>query len=392
MPGIILILIVLVMWACCTGISFGRKAFCNDKGSDGSDEQDQFYCTAEVTQSGLGTSIAESFTIKIRGYIVSPSDMHETDVQVLIADVTDGHDRARPILCTVKQWQMAESPAFCYKAYNGKLPNKVFRLLDWFSVVTVPADYLQFPRKGKRKVKFVTSIISCESEMAIACAQTTIKYVNHQPGYIDTKEKNSRIESLILQLADTCRPAGCKNKAGLIIREWITEKTGSGKGRFSLKKMFTGKVLSLEKLKRLNIESVCKVLVETATVLDRYNAIELCLRVTSAGNNVTLKQTTLLKRIAGLLGINSDKLTAMTQKSLPVNTHKTEDVEFFLGINDDMTGEQIRCLLNDGYKKWNGRVTHPDTSVRDQANEMLDIIARARNKHIESYKTCSSPV
>ncbi|MCK5173415.1 MAG: hypothetical protein KAR47_08490, partial [Planctomycetes bacterium] len=86
---------------------------------------------------------------------------------------------------------------------------------------------------------------------------------------------------------------------------------------------------------------------------------------------------------AELLHIDGEKFRAMAQKLLPVRSGRGDYTNFILGITDDMTVEDKREQLNDEYCKWNGRVTSRDTTIQDQADEMLALIAQVRNDCVE---------
>jgi hypothetical protein len=114
-------------------------------------------------------------------------------------------------------------------------------------------------------------------------------------------------------------------------------------------------------------------------VIERYNAIELCLHIVGEGDETSGRQVEILMRTAELLDIDGEKFRAMAQKILPVRPGQVDYTNFILGITDDMTVEEKREQLNDEYCKWNGRVTSRDTMVQDLADQMLALIAQVRN-------------
>ena len=80
-----------------------------------------------------------------------------------------------------------------------------------------------------------------------------------------------------------------------------------------------------------------------------------------------------------------DDLKSITDKTL-LNTNQEMnsegDLENLLGITDDMTKPKIKKLLNDEFKKWNGRIQAlEDGDEKDKAQNMLNIIADARKKY-----------
>jgi len=61
--------------------------------------------------------------------------------------------------------------------------------------------------------------------------------------------------------------------------------------------------------------------------------------------------------------------------------HEVRDIETILGISSDMSKEKVRQHLNKEYSKWNSRVTNADPDIQNQADQMLNLIAEARNQY-----------
>ena len=74
----------------------------------------------------------------------------------------------------------------------------------------------------------------------------------------------------------------------------------------------------------------------------------------------------------------------MAQKILLSSDCKIEDPSQLLGITEDMAGETFRKRLNEEYRKWNARVTHPDPQVRSQADQILTLIAEIRSQWLQT--------
>jgi len=327
-----------------------------------------------------------AFEVKIRG-LISASSQKCVDVQVLIADVQDERGEPRPILSTVKQFQMEDSPAFCFHSRIGNLPSRETILSDWTPIAQIRADLLRFPRKGKRKLKFITSIICSADSQELACAVATIDYQNDQVGYIDAKENQQRSEMLTVRLAGAlCRSAGkVDDSAVKVVTDWIgtgigasASKDGEAEKRSELEQSLQDALGTFEAHNQPNFDAVCREMAEAATIIERYEAMELCLRVAKAAGSINQKQIVVLSRLANLLRLDPDKFQAMVQKILPLDIYQTKDARFILGITADMTADDARHRLNSEYRKWNARVTHPDPATRAQAGQMLTLIAEVR--------------
>jgi hypothetical protein len=323
----------------------------------------------------------------VSGTILVPAPMHETEIQVLIADTTQAPDNTLPVLCTIPKWQLDDSPAFCYRAYNGKIPRTETVLTDWVAVTNIPTETLNFPRKGKLTLKFVTSLISQQTGDELACAETLLEYENQKLGYIDVRENARRTETLTLQLAMSASAVTeqLDHASNEIIAEWVDLRVGfktqqNSDDPAALRSEFENALQDITTIKEIQIDRICTELMSIATIVDIYDAMDLCLRVIAAGNTANPCQTEFVSRVAHLLDVDETKFREMTQKRLPLAMHQQHDLEFILGITADMSPEHRRKRLNDEYQKWNARVNHPDKAIQSQADQMLTLIAEARNK------------
>ena len=286
-----------------------------------------------------------AFAVVIRGAVPVPAPMHEIDIQILIADVTDGDDSPQPVLCTAKQWQLDESRVFCYKACNGKIPSTDFVISDWLDVTTIPTDLLQFPAKGDRTLQFVTTLTSHGTSNELASASVSLDYRNNNIGYADARENAERTKILTLQLAAA---------------------VGTGKNDC-----------------QPDIDAICSEMASIATIVEIYDAMELCLKTVADAGTTRRHQTELISRIADALAVDENRFLALSQKILPLGMHEERDLEFIFGITADMTGQEERNRLRDEYQKWNARVNHPDGDVQAQADQMLALIAEATDRLLQ---------
>ena len=331
--------------------------------------------------------IKPAFSIMVKGRIIVPEPMYETEIQILLADVSQGLNSAEPVLCTQKKWQIEGTSAFCFRAYNGKIPQTRTVLTGWVPVATIPAEMLNFPRKGQRTLKFVTSLISKNTCEELACASAILDYSNEKLGYIDVKENAGRTELLTLQLAvNVSGTTGHLDNAGLdTLKEWVEFKKQPRTTieANNLDCLVNQTIHQFENGQNPSHRQICKELIEVATIVDIYDAMDLCLRTISAGGIAQPEQTALISQIAEFLEVDETKFRAMTQKILPIHIHQEHDLEFIFGITTEMTSNHRRQRLNDEYQKWNARVTHPDRAIQTQADQMLTLIAEARSEIIE---------
>jgi len=396
MLEVILILLVLLVWLGWVQ-PWVPRFVTNKKNTPTRQSQraSDLHCRVELTGADGRNNESVAFEVKIRGLVSAPSEGCEVNVQVLIADVADDLSEPKPVLSTVRQFQMEDSPAFCFRTHIGNLPASRTILSNWTPIAQIRADLLRFPRKGKRTLKFVTSIISVAGDRELACGVATVNYQNSHTGYIDAKENQQRSEILSIRLAGAlCLSAGQVNEsAAEVVTNWLSarikpsaNKDDRARRRDELKQSLQDALGTCGTNNRSDIDAVCREMAETATIIERYEAMELCLQVARATGIINPENIAMLTNLANLLGLDPDKFLAMVQKTLPLDIYEKQDVHFILGITADMASDEVRRRLNREYRKWNARVTHPNQDTRTQANRMLSLIAKARAKYVR--KTC----
>ena len=84
--------------------------------------------------------------------------------------------------------------------------------------------------------------------------------------------------------------------------------------------------------------------------------------------------------MAETLHIGPDRFMAICQKRLLTDNCSYDRWRLLLGVRDVMQPEDLRCRLNEEYRKWNARVTHADPQIRRQADIILSLIAEVRNR------------
>jgi len=141
-----------------------------------------------------------------------------------------------------------------------------------------------------------------------------------------------------------------------------------------------------------NIDSVCIKLLKKSSPSQRYKIAELCLRAAcqcDLGGDLAAK---LLWKIANGLHLNKDRFIAMIQTIKPFDINQPRGLAFTLGITENMSTEAARKRLNEEYRKWNCRVNHPDKFIKQEVEQMLELIARAHSKYVEVSELSISAV
>jgi len=348
-------------------------------------------CRVRLIRQEKNNSSFDVLDVQIVGSIRArdpiSSEAHHTMTRISITDITDGTVRAKAVQAQVKQWQMEDSPVFVYNAELGRLPNGLTTLPDWISVARLRVDWLLFPRRGKRSLRFSTSMLSGQSCEELASAMCTFTYENPAFGYIDLQENVHRTKTLAIALAFAVSAADNKlfDCELAVIKDWARANFLDGavsSEERKLERALDETITFFRDGNKLDNYKICKEIVEIAPAAQRYDILELCLRVAQANGVVAAEELGLLKKLANWLEVDTEKFRAMMERVLPVGMHEVEDTEVILGVTSDMSEEQTRQRLNREYRKWNARVTNFDPGIRSQADYMLNLIAEARSERI----------
>ncbi|MHC4622349.1 MAG: tellurite resistance TerB family protein [Planctomycetota bacterium] len=345
-------------------------------------------CRIRPTREKRANSFFDVFSVEVCGSIRAPSSTERAGLCVFIKDVTDGAAKAQWVQSQFKQWQVEDSAIFRYNTDLGKLPNTETTLPDWTSLAKISVDWLTFPRKGRRKLRFMVSVLSHESGRKLACTECDFMHDNPVFGYLDLQENLQRVRTLAVSLAFAVSAVDGKlyNCEVEVIKDWARGKIGASEASEAAKERFEN---ALEKTvdffrrgNQVDSEKVCKEIADIAPFADRYDVLELCLCVAQANGRAHGEELKLLKRVAQWLQVEAERFRTMVEKILPSDMHEVKDVEVILGVTADMDREQTRRHLNKEYRKWNARVTSCDPEIQNQADSMLEFIAEARRQYI----------
>jgi len=336
-------------------------------------------------KSGL---VSDVFAVEICGSVNAPSDDCEAILRTAIVDVTDSARDPSPVHAKAGQWQTGASPAFCYSAELGKLTSRHTVLSDWTAVAQLRPEWLLFPRKGRRDLQFLASVSSRRDTQELAHAQCTLSYDNSDLGYIDMEENSRRTKTLAVALAFTVSASDGRlfNCEVDVIKNWARDNVGSSQGsdkaRRMLEKALNKTLAFFRDGNQLNTYDICIEIVEIAPLADRYDILDLCLRVAQAKGSAAPEELALLNDLATWLEVDPDVFRGMAERILPVSMHQVKNTEAVLGVTSNMSKEKTRRHLNKEYSKWNARVTNSDPQIQAQADQMLSLIAEARRQYV----------
>jgi len=346
---------------------------------------DVFDCRIQLRKQEKGNRTFDAFIVQIRGTIHVEDDVDYTGVRVLITDVTGRISKAKAVQARVKHVQIKQKVPFCYEAELGRLSRSESFVAEWMDAAHIEGSWLVLPRKGKRRLKFATSILSRQGGKELACGSCVFTYENPEFGYIDLQENIERAKSIAVALAFAVSAADNKlyDCELEVVKSWarnnICAAVKAGKTGYKLERALNKTIEFFRNGNQLDVYKICREVVEIAPIGQRYDILELCLRVAGANGIATVEELTLLKKLADWLEVDTDRFRCMMEKILPAGMHEVKNMEIILGIDADMDKEDAREHLNKEYRKWHARVTNLDPEVKAQADYMLKFISEARS-------------
>ncbi|MHC4132729.1 MAG: tellurite resistance TerB family protein [Planctomycetota bacterium] len=349
---------------------------------------DKLNCRVDLIRQQKGDSEVDVFNIELLGMIQASDINQKAIAEVFINDQTSILNESIPVYSSTKEWRFDDSEVFCFISDLGRLPNKETRIQDWTEVAQIRSEWLILPHKGKRRLQFVVYVVSEENGERLAKAECFFDYECEVLGYVERRENMQRADTMAIALAFSVSAVDNKlYKCEIeLIKEWARR-------RFGLKNASIGVRKKIEKAldktlsyfvagKGLNVFKLCEEIAQIAEEGQRYDILELCLRVAGANGQVFGEELKLLQQLGLWLEVDKDIYQEMQEKILPVTMHDTADADSVLGLGEEVSREEAQGLLNKEFRKWNARVTNSDPEIRKQADHMLNLIAHARNQYV----------
>jgi len=364
-----------------------READTSD-GSNDPAEPDGLNCRVRIGREPKGSTWQTVLIVDISGAIDAPDDGHDVDFKATLSDVTDRKGPSLPALVRPKQGPINRTARFTYQTQVGRLCHRHTALEDWTAVAQISPEWFVLPRQGRRELRFDISIVSRSTGEPLADGTCTGGFENIEIGYLDIDDNIQRAKTLAVGLAFS---VGAANNALQepeinVIHGWVRTNFGSGDAsegaRLELEQALRKTAAFFHRGGHLNLEEICKEIVEIAPMVGRLDIMDLSLRVAGAKGQVTAADLNLLKDLAQWLQIDRSRLRTMVEKTLPISMHQSEDTEMILGVTTEMSKDEVRHQLNREYAKWSSRVISSDPSIRKQADQMLNLIADARTQYI----------
>ena len=349
--------------------------------------------------------VLKGLNLQVRGVVNESETAQNLAIVVSFFEITkeDGFDK--PILSSVTDLREPNSMAMMLKIpidtvqpYSGSI--------EWTSLHNIYPDFMIGQKKGKRKIRALIRVIpnnelsinainyGKHTEGLVICSGTEFdfNFTLKETGYEEARENYFKIRAAFVEFGVLMAFADGNLDAseGNTIKDWIKYQIDvAAEDKKDELKTLLNKTLkdSFESAKsgELILETQLKKFKKITTDASSFGLVEFIMDVSGADGEMSSAELKVANSIAKALKISMNDLKSITDKTL-LNTNQEMnsegDLENLLGITDDMTKPKIKKLLNDEFKKWNGRIQAlEDGDEKDKAQNMLNIIADARKKY-----------
>lgn len=327
----------------------------------------------------------DCFRVEIKGTIKALMDNQAVKFIAKMYDETDG--KKEPVLSNIKEFQSDDSSVFSFLK-KQTLPYADSIISDWIPAFFVPLVFLEFPKKGNRNISIVFYVVN-QADKILEKASDKISFFNKENGYLNAIENRQKFEEVMIKIALLVSKSDNQmvSAEADVIKHWVNERLlgynsdikDEHKQRFN---SYIKEGYSQVKNAEIDIHSTLDEINEIASVGEKYQLYELCLKVISADSKAEQEELDMLDGITDYLNLDRVKLQSILDEGLiGIDIKPVSKKELLVGVRSNMDKEQIKKHLLKEYSKWNARVAHNDKKIRERAKEMKEIIVELREKY-----------
>ena len=309
-----------------------------------------------------------------------------------------------PIVSTFDTFMEENSRVFEHKCELGDMSGKYYP--DWTRVSAVIPDTLIGPYKGTRELElecycwfeqtvpsFYQGQLPENSKGFISITKHDFTLYLSNSGYseVDDDRLIVQIASVKLAISIAFADQSLDTSDGNVIKKWIKEIIESSPKSLQeeIKTALNGSLdQGFQQAKKGNIDLklICSEIDGIGSKADKYDLLELCLDVMAADGKADQEELKQITEISNLIGIDYDEMTSLKDQRIiklnPASSSTSAGLEEQLGIDPTWTNKKINEHILKEYGKWNGRLNSLAEGIeRDNAQNMLDLIAEARKKY-----------
>lgn len=347
----------------------------------------------------------ETYQFMLKGFIPIKSNANKIILATSIIDVTDDFNKM-PVRSLFNQFQEINTSYFSSITKIGKLiPGSGWA--DWTSFGFAPEIALLPPKGGLRRIAFHTRILNLKHSSKDTDLNrfdtnylngTTTNYIDIQfpndYGYLNFEAEAEKIDLLIIQIVIYVAMIDgvLHNLEGSKIKNWAKKRlllmSLSKSEEMKIKFNNTIKQSHAEFKKGYDKTKYIAYLNEfnkLSNEIEKNTLFDLLLDVLVADGEAHSMQIELLNLASDKIEIDYKVIENLKDhKFLNLNNLSQTDLslEEILDIDSNMTATQIKNKLNKMFTLWNSRTESlSNSSEREKANQMLDLIAQAREKY-----------
>ena len=371
---------------------------------------DSFESIGKFETKVNGTSYKDLpvYQFLMRGVIPIKKTARNITLATSIIDVTEMHSHM-PVISMAKQFQESGTPYFISKTELGGVePGNGW--FDWTPFGLAPVGLLVPPKKGLRRLAFYTRILNTsvnndtdlsrfDSQYLGGLTTQYIQFDFKEHGYLEFDKNIEKIDLLIIKIVmyvamvDGVLHLDEGNK----IKEWAKKRllimTPSKSEEMKQKFNSTIKLAHSEMKNGFNelvFRGYLSEFNELSVNVEKNELFDLLLEVLVSDGVAHKKQLQLLNTASDLIDLDYRDIQRIKDDKffdLDIISDNQLNLEEILGISEHMTTTEIRKKLNEMFKLWNSRTgTLTDPDEIDKANQMLDLIAQAREKYTANVR------
>lgn len=351
-------------------------------------------------------SSMKALQLEIRGLLNQTEQTHNLQAVISFFDITTKDDNESPILSALGEMQEPGSRAMMVRIPIGDVQS-YHGFTKWVELHRLFPDLMIGPKRGKRKIKALIRLVGnndevleditygLHSEGLLITASSWFEFTAtlKEPGYLEARENYFKIRAAFVEFGVLMAFADGEldNSEALTIKNWIAGQIDleSDEEKKEKLKVLLNKTLkeafANAKTGKLSITTQINSFKKITSPGNSLALLEFLFEIVGADGEIAASELKVANSIADKLDVSMDDVKALTDKTfLSANNPMDEgdSAENILGITDDMTKPQIKTLLNNEFKKWNGRIQAlEDGEEKEKAQVMLNVISEARKKY-----------
>lgn len=276
--------------------------------------------------------------------------------------------------------------------------------IDWQPVAPISPDFLKPPKSGKRLLRAVVRFVDVDNPSDIMAGilnpgaprpvceyKHEFELVFEEPGYVEDVQNRSLQRPLYVRLAMgiAMSDGSLDDAEGEIISAWIRSQIDAAQDdedKASTKEACNTalrEAFSDAEAGRLSVEKVCADIKKVSSSSDRYEVLDLCLKVLAADGVADPGEMNFLRRTAKHLDLDLDEFRELVnQVTGGLTAPEATDLqakEAEAGIDPDASIEDKRKEVRKAFKEWNAReAAATNKEDKDRAQKRLNTLGELR--------------